>query len=490
LANIAENEDIADIDFTYASFGVSLNVKENACKKYIYKFLKVLLGTAFDSEAYEAWRAYKAEVKLAQDEWALWALGQGNEQSPYFGRPEPQIPPEPPIPGFQVEVRSANQAYINYNMIISWAGLAEETGLGQRKPGAKKGDLWWEVVAQEEFRNIAYNGFTGFNGFYLLEPTAVATMALHWQETDNSWRSMICVNLAHINQVYKGRGIRTSAYDAFMDVDESGFIIPLHQQIFREISLIDATQMATASSFLVFNCYVEKKKKWYQSFWFQVIIIIVITVVAVYTGYVSGETAGLLGTNVAVGTALGFTGMAAIVAGAAANAIAAMILVSVIQEASTALFGEKWGAIIGMIAGIIVVNVGTSMSNGQGWAAGFTDLLKADNIMKLTAAAGNGYAEYMQANAMEFSAQAKVLEDSYEEMTRQNQAMYADNIGYGNGVIDPMNLTDAAQQLGFTPESLDSFLSRTLMTGSEIAELSQELLYNFTELTLTLDLPK
>ena len=41
--NIKDNANLGDIDYAYAVFGVSLNVKENACKKYIYKFFQTIL---------------------------------------------------------------------------------------------------------------------------------------------------------------------------------------------------------------------------------------------------------------------------------------------------------------------------------------------------------------------------------------------------------------------------------------------------------------
>jgi hypothetical protein len=54
-----------------------------------------------------------------------------------------------------------------------------------------------------------------------------------------------------------------------------------------------------------------------------------------------------------------------------------------------------------------------------------------------------------------------------------------------SGEINPMMLTDATEYFGETSET---FLSRTLMTGSDIAELTRAMVENFAEISL--ELPK
>ena len=50
----------------------------------------------------------------------------------------------------------------------------------------------------------------------------------------------------------------------------------------------------------------------------------------------------------------------------------------------------------------------------------------------------------------------------------------------GQGVIDPMQFVSL--------ESLDSFLSRTLMTGSDIADMSLNMVGSYSDMTLNTDL--
>jgi hypothetical protein len=63
------------------------------------------------------------------------------------------------------------------------------------------------------------------------------------------------------------------------------------------------------------------------------------------------------------------------------------------------------------------------------------------------------------------------------EASKIQQAFF-DTFGYGAGKIDPFMFVDSAN---IRNESSATFLTRTLMTGSEIADMSHELLYNFAE---------
>ena len=57
--------------------------------------------------------------------------------------------------------------------------------------------------------------------------------------------------------------------------------------------------------------------------------------------------------------------------------------------------------------------------------------------------------------------------------------------GGGSMIFDPKLLTEHNAVLG---ESMDSFLQRTLMVGTDIVDISLNLLHNFTDITLSTDL--
>jgi hypothetical protein len=64
----------------------------------------------------------------------------------------------------------------------------------------------------------------------------------------------------------------------------------------------------------------------------------------------------------------------------------------------------------------------------------------------------------------------------------------ATNFGTSIGPIDMGQITDVSSNNQVTMEPSSVFLTRTLMTGSDIADLSMSMITNFTDLTLNLDL--
>lgn len=482
IADIQANDDIDDIDYIMGMFGVSLNTAEDASKEYIYKLFQYVLSGTYEDAAYQQFKLDIDAYKAATDAYNLWQAAQeaGDDTDPLFGTPAPVVPASPVMPQRSIQIAAGGLPIMNFNMIIAWSAMAETTGVGQKIPGAKRGQLWWDALSDEVFPEIVYNGTYVQTG-----ERSVQRVILNWQDTDNSWRSLAFYDLYHINNVYNGNVVQIGALAALLDTEESGFIIPLHVDLYKQLSLVDSTQMSTACCYLIFNCYTVVKKKWYQTGWFQVLVVVVIAAVSVFSG---GAGAGLLGTSIGVGTSLGFTGTLAIIVGAVANAVAAMILTQIITSASTQLFGDKIGGIIGSIASMVAIGVGTSVANGGSALDGFSNLMKADNLLKLTESVGKGIVGYINKSTMDIQKETEqYVKDAAAEQKTVDQA-YSDNIGYDRAVIDPTGFTDAATQLGFKPESLDSFLGRTLMTGSEIAQMSQTLLTNFTQVTLNLDL--
>jgi hypothetical protein len=168
-----------------------------------------------------------------------------------------------------------------------------------------------------------------------------------------------------------------------------------------------------------------------------------------------------------------------------ANALAAMLLTQMIQTLSTSIFGAKVGAIVGAIASVVAIQVGTSLMNGQSLSAGFGELMKAENIMKLTSSVGEGYQKYVQADIQDMMKQTQEMIADYTAQSKELAAQYQELFG-GRGAVDPKAFTDVA--LSDPGEPSESFLARTLMTGTEIAGMSTDLLSNFASVTLSTDL--
>lgn len=455
IEKIADNESLGDIDYATVMFGVSLNVVDNSCRKYLYELFRSIMmrmGGTMD--------AYLASV----DAWKEWVYAQQNPVHVLYGTPEPTIIAQPDTPQTVLEFRNTWSDEVTMHIKIGWQDVAESFGSGLKKPGAKTGEVWLETLAPEG---------------------GMPVFAIYHQLTQGHWRQLKVYNLIHENHIYNGELVRITAAEALDDVEETGFILPLDYTTIGRMSAVDTAQMSTACQFIVFNCYKVVKLKWYQTGFFKVILIVAIIATVALTGGFSASAVGVLGANAAVGAAIGFTGIAAVIAGVVANAVAAMIITAVITKGATAIFGAKIGAVIGVIASILVINGLTNMSAGNGFAINFGSISRADTLVKMTSAVSQAYTGYTKASVESMVEKTNDLLEDYKDEAKRISDLYAANIGYGRGVIDPMTLTDAA---GVWFESPDAFFGRTLMTGSDIAELTLDMVSNFTDLSISTDL--
>ena len=432
------NPDIADVDYAYILNGISLNVIENSGRKYLYKFLANMIPYQNADATYVA-----------------------NFQAAPSGDPQSTT----------VKLKTDHVSLTDFDMRVSWVAIDEELFTGLGKVGAVKGELWLEKDGV----------FTWDSGNQSMEKTKI-----FWQTGDNNYQVITVWGLVHQNFIYGGKSVDITAHEALDDLEISGFIFPLHAPTLKSISLRDTTQMATANTHIIFNSYQVVQQKWYQTFLGQLLIMIFIIVVSVYISPASmGDMVGLLGTNAAVGAGLGLTGISAVIAGAVVNAFAAMMLTSFVAQGATAIFGEKLGALIGQLVTLAVT---------MGMSSGFSNLsisnmLTPSNLLTLSSALANGYAGYVNAVVGDIRTEMGENQEDFDAEMKEINELIANLGGTNDLSFDPMQLTDVDAGNGqgsYTPESLDQFIHRTTMVGSEIVDITLATVYDFPDLSLTL----
>ncbi|QWY83759.1 hypothetical protein [Rhizobium phage RHph_X3_15] len=477
VESIEDNDDLEDIDYAYAVFGVSLNVKENACKKYLYHFFSNIMATqSSNNEDFLDWEGAWEEYDEAFAIWTDWRIAQHDDTFPYDpkkGDPEPPKPKKPTIPTNSVRIANTSSIDTKFDIRLVWNYIHEITGTGLGKTGAKKGEYWFEYLGENEYEQRVYSA--AYNP--QPDPIKIQKARLYWQETSTSWKALEIYGLKHRNYVYNGKSVAIDMGEALGDTDESGFIVPLHYQTFKDVSLVHGTQMSTACCFILFNCYQVVKQRWYEKGIFKILFVIVIAIVSV--AFTGGAGLGLLGTNAAVGASLGFSGLTGAIVGSIANAMAALVLSTIIEKV-TSSFGVL-GSLIGSLFSIFTMNLISSFQ--AGFSFNWADLMRAENILKLTDAFSQGYSAFIQGNIQDLAAESQQIMNNYQKESERISKLYADNIGYANNIIDPTMFTNSSNMY---LESGDTFLSRTLMTGSDIAAMSHDMLNSFTDLTLTL----
>lgn len=476
---INDNDSINDLDYVYIVFGCSVNAPEVAAKKYIWAFFeKIMKSASYSPRQYARFKEQWAVAQASMDAYNAWVQGGGSaSQQP------PKLTPFPALPTQSFEIKTSSTSNLNFNMKISWNGIETASGAGLQ-PGHKAGDIWWTINGADVFtQHLRLSNDPNLP--LTTWSQQVPNVTLWWQLDDNNWKSLTLYGLKHQNFIYGGKSVDIGITDAINDPKESPFLIPLHEDIFKSLGMKDSSQLGTACCYLYFNCYQVVKKPWYATGLFSIIMIIVIIVITIVTwGTGTGPAAAAYG---AIGAAVGLTGTAAIIAGMVISMIAAMVLSKILGVAAKAVFGEKVGAIVGAIATVVVMVVGMNMAGGGTWATSLSQLTSPANMLQLTNAVAQGVTEYINTETQDVIKQTNDLLESYNEKSADVQDAYR-ALGMGDGAIfDPMQLTDIgslAQPQAYQYEPASSFLNRTLMTGSDIADLQNALISQFTSLTL------
>ena len=476
---VADNESIDDIDYCYMVYGVSLNAIDRSARRYLFNFFEFLMNAQvvgeteladYDSSVI----SYNTEQDSFSDTRTFYmsdgGIG-GSSEDPATTSSSPAMPPRPIN---QIRIKSSGSLDTKLDMLIKWQSITKTTGTGL-KPGHKKGDVWWDPTL---FRDT--NGQLTLVNAFISVVDGADEVTINWQKGDDYWESITIVGMVHQNFVYGGKSVDIMAGVGLADTDESGFIVPIHYETMRSMSLIDSTQMMTAGTYLVFNSYEVVKQKWYQSTLFQIFIFVVMIVITVAT--MGAAAPGLLGAAGAIGATLGFTGMMATIVGAVVNALAAMILMQFLTAFGTVVFGAKIGAIIATVASVVAMSFGSSLMSGMSMATAWGNLMSVVNILQITSAVGNGIAGYINASVADLQGKSADMMAEYEKATAKIQKMWIDEFGKGDFHFDPNILTNNSM-FGIS-ELPQSFLERTLMTGSDIADMTNGMLSDFASLTL------
>ena len=170
------------------------------------------------------------------------------------------------------------------------------------------------------------------------------------------------------------------------------------------------------------------------------------------------------------------------------SALLTLVVMKILSTVAEPIFGKKLGRAIATIGAIIVVAVGMSMAGGASFGEAIKSLisLSAENILRMTSAVGSGVGAYVGVGTSNIiNSNQKLLED-YEKESKRISELYRENFGFGDGVINPLLLTDASYVV---IESAASFLERTLLTGSDVSEMTMKLINDFSAINLNIDLP-
>jgi len=467
LKEVKNHEKYGDMSYVYYFDGVPINTRRKYLTRYVYEYFRGFTSTnAFDvndriqeildyNNKVSAYYAYLEAVEAKERGTATAAqiaLADGPEV----------LPPDPLSKAKTTEIRWGKDndfaSWIHYSLAMRGEFGSETVLAGtQLNPyfnrPAKKKEAWITTTnhaIKDASKLIGHVGADITNFYY--------------QEDANTCRTFSVVNLELEKWVWRWGYVITTAAEAMEDPDESKFFCLILNQPLKNIGLVPATQVLVESPLLEIDVYVQKK----NNFLFKQVVGFVISVIA----SVLFPPAG--------GYYFGLTGVTGAVATVAVN----MVVGAIIATAATKIFGGVLGSLIGAVATM------GAMRMMAGGTINFQTIKNAmgdmQTLLKITDAVSDAFKMHMVEKVKKMQGEFDdYLKELKKEKNALNQLMAESGISELGGV-DGTVVMKALNQM-FWGESPENFLSRTMMSGTELVQQSLDFVNRFTENNLYLE---
>lgn len=292
---------IGDIDHITLILGVTLNTRNQADLRYLFEFFfncytNYAIATGQIPQSFIGGKPlYGNRGNLNElHKKTIEAIQKGREDSYYS----------------QFSLHNGNS---NFNYRYGWLASDYYEANGTFKPDAKVGE--YGVLAGEYNYTYQYkewyrtgNEEEGYKWKFRWKTVSADynLTCFCYQSSKSRWKCVAFIDLVQVNHIYAGKGITTDAFYAVRDSgatqtvahdfsgdydgkyeswrilhfkyventgeDPSAFIVPLEQNTLYECGQKVALDISYGCYFLVFNCWVQVKKKWYQNGFFGSLI--------------------------------------------------------------------------------------------------------------------------------------------------------------------------------------------------------------------------
>jgi len=297
LAGVDANPDIGKIDHAYIIIGLKLNSTTQAALNYLFEYFSYLASVSTVTEEIDG-------------EWVPGTT---------YG-----VSSLPPINQLEIKCTS-------YRALLAYRYITRNVVTGSI---GKIGTVTQTINVMEQ------STYTQPYGSYIVRDNS--ELILRKQVSATEYVELLIKGPHHINYVYHAYGIDTNLRILANNEDDNNFIIPLNRYIFTEV-LSKKEQIAVMYSALniTFNSYDVIKLKWYQTGFFQFVMIVITIVLTAYGfGYIANSVRGMtlaaaaatIATELAIGVAISVgLQMAIKVLGLETTVIAVLVMVVVIM---------------------------------------------------------------------------------------------------------------------------------------------------------------
>lgn len=408
--SINANPDVGEVDHVFLYFGVDLQSSVAATQRYLLEFFAQLAPLSRTSYA----------------EYLRW------KKQPTTLPPQSKLTIEDA--GYKADI---SYSYIRVRFVTGSIG---KVGTVTRTNTIRDRLLWG-------------------SGFYF-RYYEDSSITFRVQIASNVYKEVEVRGLTHTNYVYNRHSVITSLEDSIKD--DYSFIIPLNRHVYSNLSARMRMNVANDGLKLVFQSYKVVRTKWYESGFFQFVMVTIAVAAAIFGAWQVS---------------------AAIVASTTATEMAMIILATIVKVIAISygfkLVTDVLGAELSLIiaAVLMVYTLGSGLQQGSLKGVPYaSELLSAST--GLSKSASDNIAEQIN-DLLGDRAKAQTEQDLMWDKLESAQELLATN-----GIIDPMEFINTVPALQ-PYESPDEYYYRTVHSGN-IGVLSLDAPTNYVDYMLML----
>ena len=299
LTGIESNPDIKDIDYAFIILGFNMDTTSSYAVEYMHNYFSFLAdNSTYDKAAYTTWHD---------------KFTKGVVNTP---------PPMNRLVVSDVMYKSEiTYKYITKKVV---SGVIGTTGTVDK-----------EIIIRERERYyIGNNGEFSIASVFYVEDSS---LFLRKQITNSSYEEIEVRGLMHTNIVNNKGRIESTLKEVVEDKDNNNFIVPLNSYIFdHTLSVTKRINLMYDCIQIIINSYEKTKLKWYQTGFFQFVMLVITIVLTIYglpelgvtlQTATAAEIAVMLATQLAIAVAVQLAVRVAIKALGVNGALAAILIV-------------------------------------------------------------------------------------------------------------------------------------------------------------------
>ena len=245
LAGVENNPDIKDIDYAFIILGFNMDTTSSYAVEYMHNYFSFLAdNSTYDKAAYTAW---------------------------YDNFRDGLVNNTPPMNRLVV-------SDVMYKSEIAYKYITKKVVSGVI---GVVGTVDKEIIIRERERHyVKNNGEYSFTSVFYSEDSS---LFLRKQITGSSYEEIEVRGLTHTNIVNNKGRIESTLKEVVQDKDNNNFIVPLNSYIFdHTLSVTKRINLMYDCIQIIINSYETTKLKWYQTGFFQFVMLIITIVLTVY----------------------------------------------------------------------------------------------------------------------------------------------------------------------------------------------------------------